>query len=86
MNALSDLQLRVSHALTAEEERVRVKAERERAKEELAKSAAAPVVAKTVTTEVLPHQPSFATRVMGWAKEQWNKIPWHKLFNVRKED
>jgi hypothetical protein len=34
MNALSDLQLRVSHALKDEEERVRVRAERKAKKEE----------------------------------------------------
>lgn len=85
MNALSDLQLRVSHALAAEEERVRVKAERERVKEEVLKSVPEPVT-HTVTTKVAPTTPSFVTRVTHWATKQWKKIPWHKLFSIRRED
>ncbi len=85
MNALSDLQLRVNHALVAEAERARLRAEQTTAvkKREAVSTAPAPATATVVPERV--RFPLIAA-VIDFIQRQWGKLPWRKFFTVHKED
>jgi alpha-amylase len=81
MNAVSDLQLRVNHALKDREERMKV---REQKKAEVESEV---VVAATVPVpaQVVEPTSSWWQAIPSRVRTLWRKIPWHHLFSVHKD-
>ncbi len=84
MNALSDLQLRVNHALKLEEEKVRVRDEQEE-KVLVDRNVEAEDLLSVHQSLTVNTEPNVWQKVLAFSKTLWQKIPWSRLFRSQKD-